>query len=143
MEKPPYSDRYHLFRLVAHLAKYWTAELAVQTAKWTMEVHGGLGTLAEHGVERWLRETMILAIWEGTPHRQILDGLEVMERKQAHKMLFAHLENLAPAGELQKMESEIQRLLNLPPDQKEAESEAVFRQLAVFSADHLALKYPQ
>ena len=30
-EKPPYSDRYHLFRLVAHLAKYWTAKVAVET----------------------------------------------------------------------------------------------------------------
>ena len=37
-EKPPYSENYHLFRLVAHLAKYWTAEFAVQTAKWAMEV---------------------------------------------------------------------------------------------------------
>lgn len=91
MERPPYSDRYHLFRLVAHLAKYWTAESAVDTAKWAMEVHGGLGVLAEFGVERWLREAMILAIWEGTSHRQILDGLEVMERKEAHTMLFAHL----------------------------------------------------
>ncbi len=88
MERPPYSDRYHLFRLVAHLAKYWTAEFAVDTAKWAMEVHGGLGVLAEYGVERWLREAMILAIWEGTSHRQILDGLEVMERKRAHQMLF-------------------------------------------------------
>lgn len=41
MERPPYSDRYHLLRLVAHLAKYWTAEFAVDTAKWAMEVHGG------------------------------------------------------------------------------------------------------
>ena len=32
-ETPRYSDRYHLFRLVAHLAKYWTAEVAVQSAK--------------------------------------------------------------------------------------------------------------
>jgi alkylation response protein AidB-like acyl-CoA dehydrogenase len=87
MERPPYSDRYHLFRLVAHPAKYWTAEFAVDTAKWAMEVHGGLGVLAEYGAERWYREAMILAIWEGTSHRQILDGLEVMERKQAHKML--------------------------------------------------------
>src|SRR6266851_6406522 len=63
MERPPYSDRYHLFRLVAHLAKYWTAEFAVDTAKWAMEVHGGLGVLAEYGAERWLREAMILAIW--------------------------------------------------------------------------------
>ncbi|POA50970.1 acyl-CoA dehydrogenase, partial [Pseudomonas sp. GW460-R15] len=50
MQRPPYSDRYHLFRLVAHLAKYWTAEFAVDTAKWAMEVHGGLGTVAEFGV---------------------------------------------------------------------------------------------
>lgn len=143
MEQPPYSERYHLFRLLAHLAKYWTAELAVDTAKWAMEVHGGLGTLAEYGAERWLREAMILAIWEGTSHRQILDGLEVMERKQAHKMLFAHLAEIAPAAELQEMESEIQRLLNLPPDQKEAEAEAVFRRLAVLSAGQLSRKYSQ
>ena len=75
MQQPPYSDRYHLFRLVAHLAKYWTAEFAIDTAKWAMEVHGGLGILAEYGIERWLREAMILAIWEGTSHRQVLDGL--------------------------------------------------------------------
>src|SRR5260370_1183053 len=75
-ETPRYSDRYHLFRLVAHLAKYWTAELAVQFAKWNMEVHGGMGVLAEYSAERWLREAMILPIWEGTPHRQMLDGLE-------------------------------------------------------------------
>jgi alkylation response protein AidB-like acyl-CoA dehydrogenase len=142
MERPPYSERYHLFRLVAHLAKYWTAEFAVDTAKWAMEVHGGLGTLAEYGVERWLREAMILAIWEGTPHRQILDGLEVMERKQAHKMLFAQLAEIAPAAELQEMESEVQRLLTLPPEQKEAQAEAVFRGLAVLAADQLSRKHP-
>jgi acyl-CoA dehydrogenase len=143
MERPPYSERYHLFRLVAHLAKYWTAEFALDMAKWAMEVHGGLGVLAEYGAERWLREAMILAIWEGTSHRQILDGLEVMERKQAHKMLLALLAEIAPDGDLQEMESEVQRLLNLPPEQKEAEAEVLFRRLAVFSADRLSLKYPQ
>jgi len=138
MERPPYSDRYHLFRLVAHLAKYWTAEFAVDTAKWAMEVHGGLGTLAEFGVERWLREAMILAIWEGTSHRQILDGLEVMERKQAHKMLFTLLADAAPPAELQQMERDVQTLLNLPAEQKEVQAEAVFRRLARFSANHLS-----
>src|SRR6202022_664766 len=119
MERPPYSDRYHLFRLVAHLAKYWTAEFAVDTARWAMEVHGGLGVLAEYGAERWLREAMILAIWEGTSHRQILDGLEVMERKQAHKILFRRLAEFAPANELQDMESEVERHLRLPSTEKE------------------------
>jgi len=141
MERPPYPERYHFFRLVAHLAKYWTAEFAVDTAKWAMEVHGGLGVLGEYEAERWLREAMILAIWEGTSHRQILDALEVMERKQAHTVLFAQLAELAQTAELQELESEVQRLLNLP-DHKEAEAEAPFRRLAILSADYLSRKYP-
>ncbi len=143
MERPPYSDRYHLFRLVAHLAKYWTAEFAVDTAKWAMEVHGGLGVLAEYGAERWLREAMILAIWEGTPHRQILDALEVMDRKQAHKLLFAHLAQLAPltsSTDLHSLESEIDHHLTLPNHEKEALAEPLFKKLAVFTTETLARK---
>jgi acyl-CoA dehydrogenase len=140
MERAPYSDRYHLFRLVAHLAKYWTAEFAVDTAKWAMEVHGGLGVLAEYGAERWLREAMILAIWEGTSHRQILDGLEVMERKRAHQMLFRRLAEIAPSKELQDAESEVEQHLRLPAREKEALAEPLFRKLAIFAADTLARK---
>jgi acyl-CoA dehydrogenase len=141
MERPPYSDRYHLFRLVAHLAKYWTAEFAVDTAKWAMEVHGGLGVLAEYGVERWLREAMILAIWEGTSHRQILDGLEVMERKQAHKLLFRRLAEIASAKELQDMESKVEQHLRLPPEEREALAEPLFRKLSAFTTETLARKF--
>jgi acyl-CoA dehydrogenase len=140
MERPPYSDRYHLFRLVAHLAKYWTAEFAVDTAKWAMEVHGGLGVLAEFGAERWLREAMILAIWEGTPHRQILDALEVMDRKQAHKLLFRHLTPLAPSQDLQSLESEIDHHLALTAPEKEGQAESLFKKLAAFTAATLAHK---
>lgn len=138
MEKAPYSERYHLFRLMAHLAKYWTAEYAVGTAKWAMEVHGGLGTLAEFGVERWLREAMILAIWEGTSHRQVLDGLEVMERKQAHKLLLRELATTAAANDLRDVEAEVDRHLTLPVDEKEAGAEQMFQRLAVFAAENLA-----
>ncbi len=140
MEWPPYSDRYHLFRLVAHLAKYWTAEFAMDTAKWAMEVHGGLGVLAEYRAERWLREAMILAIWEGTSHRQILDGLEVMERKRAHTMLFRRLAEIAPSNELQDLESEVEEHLKLPSEEKEALAEPLFRRLAAFTAETLARK---
>jgi alkylation response protein AidB-like acyl-CoA dehydrogenase len=140
MERPPYSDRYHLFRLVAHLAKYWTAEFAVDTAKWAMEVHGGLGVLAEFGAERWLREAMILAIWEGTSHRQILDGLEVMERKRAHRMLFRRLAEIAPSKELHHLEREVEQHLKLPPEEREALAEPLFRRLAALTAETLARK---
>ena len=138
MERPPYSERYQLFRLVAHLAKYWMAEFAVDTAKWAMEVHGGLGVLAEYGAERWLREAMILAIWEGTSHRQILDGMEVMERKRAHKLLWERLEEHALSKEVEEMEAEVERHLKLPSEEREALAEPVFRRLAIFTAETLA-----
>lgn len=137
-ETPRYSDRYHLFRLVAHLAKYWTAELAVQFSKWNMEVHGGMGVLAEYSAERWLREAMVLPIWEGTPHRQMLDGLEVMDRKRAHEMLFEHLESHTDAGDLQNMSARVEQHLNLPAEEKEAGIEPLFRDLASFTARVLA-----
>lgn len=130
-EEPRYSERYHLMRLVTHLAKYWTAEAAVQTAKWAMEVHGGAGVLAEYPAERLLREAMILPIWEGTPHRQILDGMEVMERKQAHRLL---LDDLVARGaephSLMALLPLIEEWLARPIDMREAEAEGIFRRLA-------------
>ncbi len=135
-DKPRYSDRYHLFRLIAHLAKYWTAENAVQTAKWAMEVLAGVGTLQENRVERWLREAMILAIWEGTPHRQMLDGLEVME-KGAYRLLLEHLKDGADPAALSAWRGRIEAHLARPQEEKEAEIEPLFRELAQFAADAL------
>jgi acyl-CoA dehydrogenase len=136
-EKPPYSESYHLFRLIAHLAKYWTAEFALQTSKWAMEVHGGVGTLQEYRVERWLREAMILAIWEGTSHRQMLDGLEVMQHKRAHRLLFQHLAGRAPEGQLREMEARVERQLGLSEVDREATLERLFSDLASLTADAL------
>ena len=136
--RPGYSDRYHLFRLVTHLAKYWTAEMAVQFAKWNMEVQGGIGVLAEYSAERLLRDAMILPIWEGTPHRQMLDGLEVMERKHAHELLFNHFGPLADQAELNSISTRVSEHLRLPADEKEAGIEGVFGELAAFTARTLA-----
>lgn len=134
LEQPRYSPRYHLFRLVAHLAKYWTAEVAVRTATWAMIVHGGAGVLADYPVERLLREAMILPIWEGTPQRQILDGLEVMERREAHHLLFQHLAADADAGTLDGLAARVNRHLDLAPEEKEAQAERIFAELAGFTA---------
>jgi acyl-CoA dehydrogenase len=141
-ENPPYSERYHLFRLTAHLAKYWTAEQAVQTAKWAMEVHGGMGVLAEYGVERLLREAMILPIWEGTPHRQMLDGVEVMQRKRAHEQLFRRLAARAEPQAFEEAAAQVEALLSLPQEEREAQAEAVFSQLAAFCAGTLGGELP-
>jgi len=141
-QMPKYSERYHLFRLVAHLAKYWTAEQAVQAAKWAMEAHGGMGALHEYPAERWLREAMILSIWEGTPHRQILDGLEAIERKGAHEMLLDHLSETADPKALKAIESRIERHLKLPPEEREAQAGGLFMELARLSAEALRCRVP-
>jgi acyl-CoA dehydrogenase len=136
-ERRPYSDHYHLFRLMAHLAKYWTAEFAAQTAKWCMEVHGGLGVLKEFRVERWLREAMILAIWEGTAHRQMLDALEVIERKHAHHSLLRCVER-SETPELGKIVSGIDEHLRLPAEQREGGWEPIVANLAKAMAGALS-----
>jgi alkylation response protein AidB-like acyl-CoA dehydrogenase len=138
-DRPPYTERYHLFRLVAHLAKYWTAELAVQLSRWAIEVHGGLGILAENQVERLLREALILQIWEGTPHRQMLDGLEVMLRRGAHRLLFDYLaERGAPDASLEPLAAELQAWLALPAPDREAAADHAFPRLASGVANVLA-----
>ncbi len=139
-ERPPYSERYHLFRLVAHLAKFWTAELAVQTAKWAMEAHGGAGALHDYSAERWLREAMILSIWEGTPHRQMLDGLEVMERKRIHERLFERLQPYANSETLAALAARVEKHLEREPEEREAHVERLFRDLARFTAEALHMR---
>ena len=107
LEKPRYSRAYHTFRLIAHMAKYWTAEVSVRAAKWAMEVHGGMGVLEEYPVERLLREAMILPIWEGTAHRQVLDGIEAIVKKDAHLGLYERFKDYAGAEEIRRIGEEI------------------------------------
>ncbi len=137
-ERPRYSARYHLFRLVAHLAKYWTAEVAVRLSRWAIEVYGGIGILEEMGVERLLREALILPIWEGTPHRQVLDALEAMERKQAHRLLLDALRDRVDSESLQAWERSLEEYLALPAEEKEARAREVMETLARWVGRSLA-----
>jgi hypothetical protein len=106
-----------------------------------MEVHGALGVLAEFPVERWFREAMVLTIWEGTCHRQILDGMEVMERKGAHRLLFESLQDAASPGEIEGMRRRVEAHLALPQAEREAGAEEMFRELAMFTAAAVATQF--
>ncbi|MEF8834189.1 MAG: acyl-CoA dehydrogenase family protein, partial [Halofilum sp. (in: g-proteobacteria)] len=134
-QTPPYSRRYHRFRLLAHLAKYWTADQAVTAARWAIEAHGGNGLIIDYGVERLLREALVLSVWEGTPHRQMLDGLGVMAREGVHEDLIVWLGE--PDG-ADRQRAAIEALLAQPRAQREAEVEPVFRAFAEWTATRLA-----
>jgi alkylation response protein AidB-like acyl-CoA dehydrogenase len=136
-ETPPYSQRYHRFRLLAHLAKYWAAEQAVVGARWAIEAHGGNGLIVDYGVERLLREALVLSVWEGTPHRQMLDGLGVMAREGAHRDLIGWLGD-PPGADSQR--AAIEALLARPRAEREAGVEPVFGGFAAWVAGALRAK---
>ncbi len=79
----------------------------------------------------------MLSIWEGTSHRHILDGIEAMERKDAHKLLFDHLSDGTDDDLSEKMASRIEAHLALPAAEKEGGAELIFWDLAKFTADAL------
>ncbi len=84
-ERPPYSEAYHLARLLSHLAKGRTAEHGTAVTALAMELFGGLGFLEDYGVARFHREALITPIWEGPANIQALDMLEAIAKKGAHE----------------------------------------------------------
>lgn len=96
MDMPPYTDAYNYARMLTHISKNLTADMAAHVTKMSMELHGGIGFLSEFPVERWHREALITPIWEGPSNIQALDMLEVMAKKGAHHTL---LKDLVATGE--------------------------------------------
>lgn len=93
-ETPPYTHAYHYARLLTHIAKNITAEMASYTTKMAMELHGGVGFLDEYPIERLHREALITPIWEGPSNIQALDMLEVISKKNAHLTLLDDMKRL-------------------------------------------------
>jgi acyl-CoA dehydrogenase len=88
------SDAYKLMRLLTPVAKYKTAEMAVETTSYAMEVLGGNGYVREQVTERLFRDAQVLPIWEGTSNILSLDVLRVLENEDAHEALFPFVNEL-------------------------------------------------
>jgi alkylation response protein AidB-like acyl-CoA dehydrogenase len=63
-------ERY--LRELTPLVKYLGAEEAIRVARLGMQVFGGYGVIKEYDVERFLRDSLILPIYEGTSQIQAL-----------------------------------------------------------------------
>jgi len=59
-------------RKMTPLIKWYGAERAIKMAQEGLALHGGYGYTREYRAEWWVRETPILAIYEGTSHIQAL-----------------------------------------------------------------------
>ncbi|NRA63618.1 MAG: acyl-CoA dehydrogenase family protein [Pseudobacteriovorax sp.] len=54
------------------LIKWWAGERSYTIARNTVQIHGGYGFTKEYEAERWVRESLILSIYEGTSEIQAL-----------------------------------------------------------------------
>jgi alkylation response protein AidB-like acyl-CoA dehydrogenase len=63
-------ERY--LRELTPLVKYFGAEEAIRVARTSMQVFGGYGVVKDYDVERFLRDSLILPIYEGTSQIQAL-----------------------------------------------------------------------
>ena len=94
-DTPPYHEGYHYARLLTHIAKNVTADMAAAVTQTAMELHGGIGFLQEFPIERLHREALITPIWEGPSNIQALDLLEVIAKKSAHLTLAKDMRRIA------------------------------------------------
>jgi alkylation response protein AidB-like acyl-CoA dehydrogenase len=76
-------------RTVTALAKYRTAEEAVQSASRAIEVLGGNGYTEEFVTARLLRDAQVLTVWEGPPNIQALELLRMVRVEQSGFEAFA------------------------------------------------------
>jgi alkylation response protein AidB-like acyl-CoA dehydrogenase len=65
-----------LSRRLTPLLKYSTSEKAVEIARRAIQIHGGVGYTQDYGVEKLLRDAMVLPIYEGTSQIQSLMAMK-------------------------------------------------------------------
>ena len=75
-------------RRVTPLLKYLAAEKAVEIARRTVQIHGGVGYTKEYGAERLMRDSLVMPIYEGTSQIQALMAMKdamtgIMKNPQA------------------------------------------------------------
>ena len=61
---------------VTPLLKYLAAEKAVEMARRSMQIHGGVGYTKEYGAEKLLRDALVMPIYEGTSQIQSLMAMK-------------------------------------------------------------------
>ncbi len=75
-------------RRLTPLLKYFAAEKSVEIAQRAIQIHGGAGFTTEYGVEKLLRDAMVMPIYEGTSQIQALMAMkdtlgQIFKRPQA------------------------------------------------------------
>ncbi|MBY0472278.1 acyl-CoA dehydrogenase family protein [bacterium] len=72
-----------LLRLLTPVVKLFTAKQGVSVASEVLECFGGAGYIEDTGLPSLLRDSQVLAIWEGTTNVLSLDMLRALDKEKA------------------------------------------------------------
>jgi acyl-CoA dehydrogenase len=75
------SEQRTWLRLSTALAKYLTAEYAIQSCRTTLELFGGNGYTSDYPIARIYRDAQVLTVWEGPANIQALELLRLLSSK--------------------------------------------------------------
>ncbi len=75
-------------RLVTALAKYLTAEYAIQACRSALELIGGNGYTSDYPIARIYRDAQVLTVWEGPANIQALELLRLLSPKYGGAVLY-------------------------------------------------------
>jgi alkylation response protein AidB-like acyl-CoA dehydrogenase len=65
-------DQGKTFKKQASMAKYFSSQIAMKISNFAIQIHGGYGYFRDFGIDRYLRDSKLLEIGEGTNEVQRL-----------------------------------------------------------------------
>lgn len=94
-----------VLRILTPLAKLYTGKQAVAVSSEILESFGGAGYIEDTGLPRLLKDSQVLAIWEGTTNILSLDTLRAIQREGALLPLVQDMEAIISKTQSQDLES--------------------------------------
>ncbi len=101
-------------RRATPLLKYLATEKAVEIARRAMQIHGGVGYMVEYGVEKLLRDAVVMPIYEGTSQIQSLMAMKdtlgaILKRPKefATRLAAARVKSLSASDPLERRAAEL------------------------------------
>lgn len=126
----------HLVRLLTPMLKKCTAYDSVYACREAMEAIGGLAYIEEHVVPKFLRDALVLPIWEGAGNIMTLDMLRASIKSSGLAILIQEAKRILAAAKddnllaiLDELDDSTHRLLRLPKDEMELNAKYFFEEL--------------
>ena len=82
-----------LLRLMTPIIKLWTGKKSVQTSSELVEAFGGAGYIEDSHLPRFLRDSQVFSIWEGTTNIMSLDALRAMSKAPVFENSMTQIKN--------------------------------------------------